>query len=48
MDAKYLIDTLNILDEGEISIELNNEISPVIIKSTSMPNYLGIIMPLKL
>lgn len=47
-NAKYLIDTLHSFDEGEISLELNNELSPIIIKSNSLPNYLGIIMPLKL
>ena len=47
-NAKYLIDTLSTLNEGDISIELNNELSPVIIKSQSLPNFLGIIMPLKL
>ncbi|OUR92946.1 DNA polymerase III subunit beta [Halobacteriovorax marinus] len=47
-NAKYLIDTLQSFDEGEISLELNNELSPIIIKSNSLPNYLGIIMPLKL
>ena len=47
-NAKYLIDTLQSFDEGEISLELNNELSPVIIKSNTLPNYLGIIMPLKL
>jgi len=47
-NAKYLMDTLNTLDDGEFSIELNNELSPVLIKSNNLPNYLGIIMPLKL
>ena len=47
-NAKYLIDSLQTLNEGEISLELNNELSPVIIKSQNVPNYLGIIMPLKL
>lgn len=47
-NAKYLIDSLQTLSEGEISLELNNELSPVIIKSQNIPNYLGIIMPLKL
>ena len=28
--------------------ELNNEISPVVLKTPDKPNYLGIIMPLKL
>ena len=47
-NAKYLIDTLSTFDDGEISLELNNELSPVLIKSQIRPNYLGIIMPLKL
>ena len=47
-NAKYLVEALSSLSEGEVLIELNNEISPVIIKSASLPNYLGIVMPLKL
>lgn len=47
-NAKYLIDTLSTFDDGEICLELNNELSPVVIKSANQPNYLGIIMPLKL
>lgn len=47
-NARFLIDTLQTIDEGEISIELNNELTPVIVKSNSSPNYLGIIMPLKI
>ena len=47
-NAKYLIDVLSILDEGDVEFELNNEISPVVIKSPKLDEYLGIIMPLKL
>ncbi|MBT3583403.1 MAG: DNA polymerase III subunit beta [Halobacteriovoraceae bacterium] len=47
-NAKYLIDTLAAFDDGDITLELNNELSPVVIKSQNLPNYLGIIMPLKL
>ena len=47
-NAKYLIEALSIFEEGEISLEFNNELSPVIIKSDSLSNFLGIIMPLKL
>ena len=47
-NAKFLLDSLQTIEEGEISLELNNELSPVIIRSNSVPNYLGIIMPLKL
>lgn len=47
-NAKYLIDTLSTLEDGDISLEVNNELSPIIVKSAMTPNYLGIIMPLKL
>ncbi len=47
-NAKYMIDTLSILDVNEIVFEFNNELSPVIIRSTEEDNFLGIIMPLKI
>ncbi|TDJ05279.1 MAG: DNA polymerase III subunit beta [Deltaproteobacteria bacterium] len=47
-NARYLLDTLATFNEGKIILELNNELSPIIIKSSNSPNYLGIIMPLKL
>ncbi|MEC7183967.1 MAG: DNA polymerase III subunit beta [Bdellovibrionota bacterium] len=47
-NAKYLSDTLSVISEGNVSLELNNELSPVLIKSEKLSGYLGIIMPLKL
>jgi DNA polymerase-3 subunit beta len=47
-NAKYLLETLTTFDDGDITIEINNELSPVLIKSVQHPNYLGVIMPLKL
>lgn len=47
-NAKYLIDTLSVLDEGDITLEFNNELSPVVLKSPTMKEFLGIIMPLKI
>lgn len=47
-NAKYLMDSLATFDEGEIEFEINNELTPIILKSDKIPNYLGIIMPLKL
>lgn len=47
-NARYLMDALSTFDSGEIIFELNNELSPVIVKSETEPHYLGIIMPLKL
>jgi DNA polymerase-3 subunit beta len=47
-NAKYLLDTLSVFNDGDIKFEFNNELSPVVVKSDSLPEFLGIIMPLKL
>ncbi len=48
-NAKYLMDSLGVLNDGsEVTFEFNNELSPVVIKTTDLPDFLGIIMPLKL
>jgi DNA polymerase-3 subunit beta len=47
-NSKYLMDTLSTFNEGEIIMELNNIILPVVVRSESLPGYLCIIMPLKL
>lgn len=47
-NAQYIIDVLTVLDEKEIFLELNDELSPVVIKSSSSNSFLGIVMPLKL
>ena len=47
-NAKYMLDSLHVLDVAEIIYEFNNELSPVIMRSDEEPDFLGIIMPLKL
>jgi DNA polymerase-3 subunit beta len=47
-NAKYLIENLSILNETDVTFEFNNELSPVVIKADDLPEFLGIIMPLKL
>jgi DNA polymerase-3 subunit beta len=47
-NAKYLIDSLSVFNETDIQFEFNNELSPVVIKADDLPEFLGIIMPLKL
>jgi len=47
-NAKYMLDSLQVLDVNEIIYEFNNELSPVVIRSNEEPDFLGIIMPLKL
>ena len=47
-NAKYMLDSLHVLDVNEIIYEFNNELSPVVIRSNEEPDFLGIIMPLKL
>lgn len=47
-NAKYLIESLMVLNETDVTFEFNNELSPVVIKADDLPEFLGIIMPLKL
>ena len=47
-NAKYLIDTLNSLEDGDVVLKFNNELSPLVVKSSANSNFLGIVMPLKL
>lgn len=46
--AKYLLDSFASIDSQQLSLEFNNELSPVILKSKEMPEYFGVIMPLRL
>lgn len=47
-NAKYMFESLSVLEVNEIVFEFNNELSPVVIRSNEEPEFLGIIMPLKL
>jgi len=47
-NAKYLIDTFSIFQDSHVSLEFNNELSPVVIKNQNLPEFLGIVMPMKL
>lgn len=47
-NAKYLIENLSVLNETDVTFEFNNELSPVVVKADDLPEFLGIIMPLKL
>lgn len=47
-NAKFLIDALTIYGDEEIKMEFNNEMSPVVLKSSKNQNYLCMVMPLKL
>jgi DNA polymerase-3 subunit beta len=47
-NAKYLVDSLSVFNDTDVTFEFNNELSPVVIKADDLPEFLGIIMPLKL
>ena len=47
-NAKYLIDSLSVFGDGPLEIKFDNSTLPVVLKSSRLPNYLGIVMPLKL
>ena len=48
-NARYLIDVLNVLeDDGEIDIELKDELSPSLLRKVGDEGYMYVVMPMKL
>ena len=48
-NARYLIDVLGVLDsDGEIMIELKDELSPSVIRKNGLDGYLYVLMPMRL
>jgi DNA polymerase-3 subunit beta len=48
-NARYLIDVLGVLGgDGEIDIELKDELSPSVIRKAGVDNYLYVLMPMRL
>jgi DNA polymerase-3 subunit beta len=47
-NAKYIMETLQVFETQEVTFEFNNELSPVLVKSVDFPDFLALIMPLKL
>ncbi len=47
-NARYVLDSLSVFENEDVKFEFNNELSPVLLKSDQLNEFLGIIMPLKL
>jgi len=48
-NARYLIDVLGVLGgDGEIDVELKDELSPSVIRKNGVDNYLYVLMPMRL
>ena len=48
-NARYLIDVLGVLGgDGEIDIELKDELSPSVIRKAGVESYLYVLMPMRL
>jgi DNA polymerase-3 subunit beta len=48
-NARYMIEVLNVLpSEGEIEIELKDELSPSVIRQSGDDAYLYVLMPMRL
>jgi DNA polymerase-3 subunit beta len=48
LNARYLLDALSVLKEGDVHLEFTNALSPIVLKSAESPEFLGMIMPLRL
>lgn len=48
-NARYLIDVLNVLaGEGEINVELKDELSPSLVRKSGVEGFLYVLMPMRL
>jgi DNA polymerase III subunit beta len=47
LNSRYLIEALNAFSSDEIEFCFNGKLEPCILRSTSQPNYLHLIMPLR-
>jgi DNA polymerase-3 subunit beta len=47
LNSRYLIDALNAFSGGEVEFCFNGKLEPCILKSSSEPDYLHLIMPLR-
>ncbi|HLE11944.1 MAG: DNA polymerase III subunit beta [Bdellovibrionales bacterium RIFOXYD12_FULL_39_22] len=47
-NAKYLMETITTYEDGDISVEFNNKLTPFLVRSASLPHFLSIVMPLKI
>ena len=48
-NARYLIDVLGVLGgDGEVDVELKDELSPSVIRKNGVDNYLYVLMPMRL
>jgi len=48
LNSEYLLDVLNALPQGKITIDVDNKLSPALLKHEKLSDYLHIVMPLKL
>lgn len=46
-NSKYLLDVLNVLSEGEVSLALSGKLNPGVIKKEKDESYIYVIMPLR-
>lgn len=47
-NAKYLIEVLSIFEAGEVVFEFGHDAGPIHVRSSELPSFLGVIMPIKL
>ena len=47
LNAKYLLDALNVIDSNKIDFSFNGKLDPILVTPSNKKDYLHIIMPLK-
>lgn len=47
-NAKYLIDVLNVIDTDQVVFELNDDLSPGVLRPAGDPQYTAVVMPVRI
>lgn len=47
-NAKYILDVLNSIDENDVSIEMNDQLSPGLVRPEKDHNYTCVVMPMRI
>jgi DNA polymerase-3 subunit beta len=48
LNGKYLLDVLSALSEDEITIDLNGELDPIIVRPVGERSFLAVVMPMRI
>ena len=46
--ARYLIEVLDVMDAADVFIEFQGELDPCVLRPVDGPDYVGVVMPMRI